>query len=166
MNLTIDDSTGKRIAIVSYHNKKKELVEWAYDNREVLADQVVIAAGMTAGVLEGTLGISVEKLASVYAGGDRQLADMIRENKVDVLLFFCDTGKPNKRNAAVKQLIQLATEMNIVTACNVATADVVLTALRGERESRRIAGKGGVGRRRGLPVAGYLKTGVARLLAS
>jgi methylglyoxal synthase len=90
---------------------------------------------------------------------------MIKENKVDIILFFCDTGKPNRRNAAVNQLIQLATDMNIVVSCNTATASLVLSALR-VGQGRAIAGKGAVIERRGLAVAGHHKKGVALLLVS
>jgi len=119
-----------RIAIVSYHSRKKELIEWAYEHRLALARHNIIAAGTAAGILEGILDKEVEKLPSVLTGGDKQLADMIREERVDVVLFFCETGKPNKRNGAIKQLIQLATDRNLVMATNPATAKVVLDSLK------------------------------------
>jgi len=54
---------------------------------------------------------------------------MIREKRIDVVLFFCEVGKPNKRNGAVKQLIQLATDNNLILATNLTTARVVLGSL-------------------------------------
>lgn len=126
--------------MVSYHSKKKDLIEWAYENREVLAGHSIIAAGTTGGILEGILGRQVEKLSSLLTGGDRQLAGLIREEKIDVVLFFYEPGKPNKRNGAVGQLIQLATDRNLIMATNFATARVVLDSLSVLNERGKMAG--------------------------
>jgi methylglyoxal synthase len=126
----------KRIAIVSYRHKKKMLIEWAYDNKDTLSRHKVIAAGTTGSILEGTLEKPIKKLASILCGGDRQLATMIKKNQVDILIFFCDAKKPNRRDNYIRELLQLAINTDTIVACNRATADLLLKALRPDSDKQ------------------------------
>ena len=46
----------KRIALVAHDNKKRDLLEWAAFNRELLADHELCATGTTARLLQEHLG--------------------------------------------------------------------------------------------------------------
>jgi hypothetical protein len=46
----------KRIALVAHDNKKKDLLEWALFNRDVLVKHDLFATGATGALIEKTLG--------------------------------------------------------------------------------------------------------------
>ncbi len=63
----------KKIALVAHDNKKRELVEWAKYNRDLLAHHQVYATGTTGKLLEEELGFEIAKLQSGPLGGDQQI---------------------------------------------------------------------------------------------
>jgi hypothetical protein len=60
----------KKIALVAHDNKKRDLVEWAKYNRDLLAHHKVYATGTTGEILERELGFVVKRLQSGPLGGD------------------------------------------------------------------------------------------------
>lgn len=63
----------KRIALVAHDNKKKDLLEWARYNRDLLAKRGLCATGTTGTLLELALDTKIEKLRSGPLGGDQQI---------------------------------------------------------------------------------------------
>jgi methylglyoxal synthase len=63
----------KKIALVAHDNKKRDLVEWAKYNRDLLAHHEVYATGTTGEILERELGFQITKLQSGPLGGDQLL---------------------------------------------------------------------------------------------
>jgi methylglyoxal synthase len=118
----------KRIAIVAHENGKNELIDWSFQNREVLKHHEIIAAGYTGDVLEGTLNVPVCKLLTGSLGGNEQLADLIIDGKVDVIIFLGFPKKMEPNDSDIKALLQLAEEHNLVIASNTATAEVILNS--------------------------------------
>ncbi len=78
----------KRIALVAHNHKKKDLLEWAKFNRDVLAQHIVIGTGTTGKLLEQTLNIEVMKLQSGPLGGDQQIGAKIAEDEIDFIPQF------------------------------------------------------------------------------
>lgn len=122
-------SGAKRIALVAHDNKKKDLMEWAYYNRNVLAQHELIATGTTGRLLEETLERPVKKLLSGPLGGDQQMGAMVAEEKLDMMVFFWDPMEAQPHDSDVKALLRLAVAWNILMACNRATADFILTSV-------------------------------------
>ncbi|MEO5683142.1 MAG: methylglyoxal synthase [Chitinophagaceae bacterium] len=122
-------NTVKRIAFAASDNNRKSLIEWSYYNQEILKGHELIATGAIADILEGTVGVPVTKLPDGAAAANQQLAAMVAGQQIDILLFFWDPLQPLQFENGVRALHDLAVTSNIIIACNLATADFVLSSV-------------------------------------
>ena len=118
----------KKIALVAHDNKKRDLVEWAKFNRDLLAHHQVFATGTTGKILEQELGFKIVKLRSGPLGGDQQIGAKIVDNKIDFLIFFWDPLEPQPHDPDVKALLRMAVVWNIPIANNRASADFMISS--------------------------------------
>jgi len=118
----------KKIALVAHDNKKRDLVEWAKYNRDLLAHHEVYATGTTGKILERELGFEIKKLQSGPLGGDQQIGAKIVDGKIDFLVFFWDPLQPLPHDSDVKALLRMAVVWNIPIACNRASADFMISS--------------------------------------
>jgi len=118
----------KKIALVAHDNKKRDLLEWAKFNRDLLAHHEVYATGTTGEVLERELGFKITRLQSGPLGGDQQIGAKIVDNEIDFLIFFWDPLEPMPHDPDVKALLRMAVVWNIPIACNRASADFMISS--------------------------------------
>jgi methylglyoxal synthase len=118
----------KNIALIAHDNKKSELLEWALNNKEKMAQFELFATGTTGKEVEEKLQQDVVKLQSGPLGGDQQIGALIAEGKIDILIFFWDPLQPMPHDPDVKALLRIAAVWNIPMACNRTTADFILTS--------------------------------------
>jgi methylglyoxal synthase len=147
----------KKIALVAHDNKKRDLVEWAKYNRDLLAHHKVYATGTTGQILERELGFEIAKLQSGPLGGDQQIGAKIADQEIDFVIFFWDPLEPQPHDPDVKALLRMAVVWNIPIACNRASADFMISSplMDGEYDrlvpdyegyrARKIAGNKGTG---------------------
>ena len=118
----------KKVALVAHDNKKRDLVEWAKYNRDLLAHHEVYATGTTGEMLEHELGFKITKLQSGPLGGDQQIGAMIVDDEINFLVFFWDPLEPMPHDPDVKALLRMAAVWNIPIACNRASADFMISS--------------------------------------
>jgi methylglyoxal synthase len=119
---------GKKIGLVAHDNKKRDLLEWAKFNRDLLAGHEVYATGTTGEILRRELGFAVTSLQSGPLGGDQQIGARIVDNEIDFLIFFWDPLEPMPHDPDVKALLRMAVVWNIPIACNRASADFMISS--------------------------------------
>lgn len=117
-----------RIALVAHDLKKPDLLEWAEFNRGTLARHWLVGTGTTGRLVSERLGLPVECLLSGPLGGDQQIGAMIADQRVDLLVFFCDPLSAAPHEPDVRALLRLAGVWNTPIAINRATADMVISS--------------------------------------
>ncbi len=148
---TIPMGLNKKIALVAHDNMKRDLVEWAKFNRDLLAHHKVYATGTTGALLERELGFPIIKLQSGPLGGDQQIGAKIVDGEIDFLIFFWDPLEQQPHDPDVKALLRMAVVWNIPTACDRATADFVISSPLMDKEYDRLIPDYDVYRKRKVP---------------
>ena len=145
----------KRIALVAHDNCKADLIEWVKYNWQTLAAHDLTTTGTTGSLIEkavaaeGQNTVKLTKLKSGPLGGDQQLGALIAEEKIDAIIFFWDPMHAQPHDVDVKALLRIGVLYNVITACNRATADLVISSpfFSGAYERRRPDFSGYLGRK-------------------
>ena len=118
----------KTVALIAHDNKKNEIVEWAFKNKEILQKFSLCGTGTTAKRVSETTGLNVKGYLSGPLGGDQQIGALVAEGKVDLVVFFCDPLQAQPHDPDVKALLRIANVYNVAIATNSATADMIISS--------------------------------------
>jgi methylglyoxal synthase len=118
----------KTIALVAHDHNEPDLVKWSLAHKTELTKYKLVATGTTGGILQKELDLDIHCFKSGPLGGDQQIGALIAEGKLDCLIFFWDPLNPAPHDPDVKALLRLCSVWNLPVACNVSTADMLLTS--------------------------------------
>ena len=127
------------IAIIAHDLKKELMTQFCIAYCGILSKHSLCATSITAKYISEATGLEIERLLSGEQGGKQQIASRVSCNEVDVLLYFKDTRQNAKPEEADVELLRLCDLYNVPVATNIATAEVIVTALdRGDLDWREI----------------------------
>ena len=118
----------RNIALVAHDNKKNDLVEWVVFNKGTLALHNLYATGDSGKRIMEKTNLRVGLLKGGSYGGDMEIGALIANEKVDYLIFFWDPLQSLPHDVDVKALLRIAVLYNVPTACNRATADLIISS--------------------------------------
>lgn len=118
----------KHIALIAHDSKKRELVDWVLENREILKNHFLCGTGTTARLIADETELPVKGYNSGPLGGDQQIGSRIVEGNVDFVVFFWDPLENQPHDPDVKALLRIAAVYDIPIANNRATADFLLSS--------------------------------------
>ena len=118
----------KNIALVAHDNKKADLVEWADFNKGTLALHNLYATGDTGKKIMEKTDLKIALFKGGSYGGDMEIGALIANEKLDYLIFFWDPLQSLPHDVDVKALLRIAVLYNVPTACNRATADLIISS--------------------------------------
>ena len=78
---------GRRIALIAHDNKKRDMLEWAEYNLDLLAGHELFATATTGHLLEEQLGLPITCFRSGPYGGDQQIGARIAGAIAGMLAF-------------------------------------------------------------------------------
>ncbi len=115
----------KKIALISHDGKKAEMVSFILQNKSLVNGYELYATGTTGKHIENA-GFEVHKLLSGPLGGDAQIATMVAEKNIDMIIFFRDPLDKHPHEPDVQMLMRLCDVHNIPLSTNPASAVLLL----------------------------------------
>ena len=127
------------IAIIAHDTKKELMAQFCIAYCGILSKHNLCATNITAKYISDATGLNIERLLTGEQGGEQQIASRIAYNEIDVLLDFRDTRPSDFVDPVEHELFRMCDLYNIPVATNIATAEVIVTALdRGDLDWREI----------------------------
>ena len=116
----------KTIALIAHDHKKHDIVNWAIQNKDILAKFSLCGTGTTAGLISEATGLEVKGYLSGPLGGDLQIGAKAAEGGIDMIIFFWDPLESQPHDPDVKALLRIAVVYDIPIATNRSTANLIL----------------------------------------
>lgn len=118
----------KNIALIAHDGKKREMLKWCEDNKEILQKHKLSGTGTTARMITDHVGLQVRGYNSGPLGGDQQIGAKIVEGNIDMVIFFSDPLAAQPHDPDVKALLRIAQVYDIPIANNISTADFIINS--------------------------------------
>lgn len=126
-----------QIAIIAHDTKKELMTQFCIAYCGILSKHNLCATSITAKYISEATGLEIERLMTGDHGGEQQIASRIAYDEIDVLLDFRGTNPDSIYENQGIDLINMCDRHNVPVATNIATAEVIITALeRGDLDWR------------------------------
>lgn len=120
-----------RLALIAHDGKKDEMVMLATEFAVFLRGCALVATGTTGARLAAEVGLEVERMLSGPNGGDLQIGARLAVGGVDAVVFLRDPMTPQPHEPDINALVRACDVHNVPCATNVASARLMLGAIRG-----------------------------------
>ena len=117
------------IAIIADDKKKELMTQFCIAYCGILAKHNLCATGITGKYISEATGLKIERLLSGAHGGAQQITSRVAYNEIDLLIYFRETSKDIVFDEEEYNLLRMCDVYNIPVATNIATAEVLVTAL-------------------------------------
>ena len=117
------------IALIAEDNKKELMTQFCIAYCPILCKHHIYATHITGKYISDATGLEIETLLAGSAGGTEQIASMIAYDEIDLVFYFRNTSSELQPSEAEINLLRLCDVYNVPVATNIATAEVLVTAL-------------------------------------
>lgn len=118
----------KSIALIAHDNRKLDLINWVYENKNILSKHKLCGTGTTARLISEKTGLEVKAFKSGPLGGDQQIGGQIAEGSIDIMIFFWDPLEAQPHDPDVKALLRIGVLYDIPVANSRSTADFIISS--------------------------------------
>ena len=127
------------IAIIAHDMKKELMAQFCIAYCGILSKHDLCATAVTAKYISEATGLKISRFMAGEQGGEEQIALRVAYNEIDLLLYFRDTRPTSTPKPVEHELLRLCDQYNVPVATNIATAEVLVTALeRGDLDWRKV----------------------------
>ena len=128
------------IAIIADDTKKELMTQFCIAYCGILGRHNLCATSITGKFIADATGLEIECMLPGDVGGVEQIASRIAYNEIDMLLYFRDCSREhNPWEESERHLLRECDINNVPVATNIATAEVLITALdRGDLDWREL----------------------------
>lgn len=118
------------IALIAHDKKKEAMINFSIAYEGVLKEHQLYATGTTGTKIEAATGLQVHKFQSGPIGGDQQIGAMVANNDMDIILFLRDPLTAQPHEPDVSALMRLCDVHLVPLATNIASAEIIIRALK------------------------------------
>lgn len=105
----------------------------------ILGKHDLYSTGVTGRVIEEATNLHIHKFLSGTLGGEQQIATMIEQNQLDMVIFLRDVTKVSNYENLFNKVIPLCDSYQIPLATNIATAEMLIKGVsHGDLEWRNL----------------------------
>ena len=117
------------IALIADDNKKELMAQFCIAYCGILSKHHICATYTTGKYISDASGLDIETYMPGYSGGTEQINSRISYNEIDLVFYFRSTDHASEATEAEQDLFRLCDVNNGPLATNIATAEVLVTAL-------------------------------------
>lgn len=117
------------IAIIADDNKKELMAQFCIAYCGILSQHNLCATHTTGKYIADATGLDIETFLAGSSGGTDQIASRVSYNEIDLVFYFRSTNPEVEIFEGEANLLRLCDVHNIPLATNIATAEVLVTAL-------------------------------------
>lgn len=117
------------IAIIADDNKKELMAQFCIAYCGILSKHHLCATHATGNYIADATGLEIETYMSGSFGGTEQINSRISYNEIDLVFYFRSTDSYSEPSEATLNLFRLCDVNNVPLATNLASAEVLVTAL-------------------------------------
>lgn len=125
----------KKVALIAHDQKKQQIIDFVKRNRSLFAQCELVATGTTGRLIEQECKIPVQRMQSGPFGGDQQIGALVSTDEIEMVIFLRDPLTAQPHEPDVSALLRVCDVHNVPLATNLATAEMLLKALRKQVES-------------------------------
>jgi methylglyoxal synthase len=117
------------IALIADDNKKELMAQFCIAYCGILSKHHLCATHTTGKYVADATGLDIETYMPGSSGGTEQINSRISFDEIDLVFYFRSTDFAKEPSEASLDLLRLCDVNNIPLATNIATAEVLVTAL-------------------------------------
>ena len=117
------------IALIAHDSKKELMTQFCIAYCGILSKHNLCATYTTGRYIADATGLEIETVMSGSGGGVEQIASCLSYNEIDLVFYFRSTDPSKEVYESETNLLRLCDVHNIPLATNIATAEVLVTAL-------------------------------------
>ena len=117
------------IAIMADNNKKELMAQFCIAYSVILSKHHLFATQATGHYISDASGLEIETFMNGSMGGKEQIASRVSFNEIDIVFYFRSTSEERVATEDEINLLRLCDMYNVPVATNIATAEVLVTAI-------------------------------------
>ena len=117
------------IALIADDNKKELMSQFCIAYSVILSKHHLFATQATGHYISDASGLEIETFMNGSIGGKEQIASRVSFNEIDIVFYFRSTSEERIATEDEINLLRLCDMYNVPVATNIATAEVLVTAI-------------------------------------